>query len=231
MNKKKRGVDMNKIVISSCIACMAMVLSPQTAFSQGTVYLTSLGQASIGSAAVASDSWQAESFFTGKNPGGYVLDSVQLEMTPASGAPDDFTVMLYTDVGINGPIPGTSLGTLIGSTDPSASGLYTYTADSLELAPDTSYFIVVTAGTASSAGAYAWSVENTSSTTSPSGGWGWVSTLSSSSDGSYWPFSSDTVPQFDLTATAIPEPETLYLMSLPGVLFFVWRRWHTKAQA
>jgi hypothetical protein len=230
MNKKKRGVDMNKIVISSYIACIAMVLSPRTAFSQGTVYLTSLGQPSVGSAAVASDSWQAVDFFTGGNPGGYVLDSVQLAMTPASGAPDDFTVMLYTDAGNIGALPGNSLGTLSGSTDPSTGGLYTYTADSLELAPDTSYFIVVTAGTASSAGAYDWSLENTSSPNT-SGGWHSTDVLYSSSDGSYWPYPSSTVPQFDLAATAVPEPETLYLLSLPGVLFIAWRRWHTKAQA
>jgi hypothetical protein len=162
MNKKRRGVDMNKIVISIYIAGMVMLLSPQTAFSQGTVYLTSLGQPSIGSAAVASDSWQAEVFSTGKNPGGYVLDSVQLAMTPASGAPDDFTVMLYTAGGNIAAAPGNSIGALSGSGDPSTGGLYTYTADSLELAPSTTYFIVVTAGTASSAGAYAWSLENRS---------------------------------------------------------------------
>jgi hypothetical protein len=229
LNKKKRGVDMNKIVISSCIACVAMVLAPQAAFSQGTIYLTSLGQPSIGSAAVASDSWQAEVFGTGKNPGGYVLDSIQLAMTPASGAPDDFTVMLYTATGIIGAAPGNSIGTLSGSSDPSTGGLYTYTADSLDLAPSTDYFIVVTAGTAASAGAYAWSLENTSSATS-SGGWG-GGILFSSSDGSSWNYTSGTVPQFDLTATAIPEPDTLILMGLPGVLFFVWRRWQTKAQA
>ena len=221
---------MNKIVISSYIACMAMVLAPQAAFSQGTIYLTSLDQPSVGSAAVASDAWQAELFTTGKNPGGYVLDSVQLEMTSASGAPDDFNVMLYTSVGGNGAIPGNSLGTLGGSTDPSTGGLYTYTADSLELAPSTDYFIVVTAGTASSAGAYAWSLENTSSPNT-SGGWDSTDVIFSSNNGSHWGYSYYNVPQFDLTATAIPEPETLYLLSLPGVLFFAWRRWCAGAQA
>jgi hypothetical protein len=109
--------------------------------------------------------------------------------------------------------------------------LYTYTADSLELAPSTDYFVVVTAGTASSAGAYAWSVENTSFVNT-SGGWNSTDILFSSSDGSSWSLSSNGIdPQFDLTASAVPEPETLYFLSLPGVLFFAWRRWHTKAQA
>ncbi len=221
---------MNKNIFISYIACMAMVLSPRTAFSQGTVYVTTLGQPSVGSAAVASDSWQAEVFTTGRNPGGYVLDSVQLAMTPASGAPDDFTVMLYNAVGVAGALPGTSLGTLNGSTDPSTGGLYTYTADILEFAPSTSYFIVVTAGTATSAGAYAWSLENTSSPTT-SGGWNSTDVLFSSSGGSSWHQSSFGIdPQFDLTATTIPEPDTLYLLSLPGVLFFAWRGWRTKAQ-
>jgi hypothetical protein len=153
---------MKNAIISGIVALVAGLLAPQTAQSQGTVYLTSLGQPSVGSAAVASDSWQAEVFSTGKNPGGYVLDSVQLAMTPASGAPDDFAVMLYTATGVGGAIPGNCLGTLSGSSDPSTGGLYTYTADSLDLAPSTDYFIVVTAGTAASAGAYAWSLENTS---------------------------------------------------------------------
>ena len=65
----------------------AGLLAAPTAHSQGTVYISSLGQPSSGSLAVASDSWQADMFETGNNPGGYALDSIELDMTPATGDP------------------------------------------------------------------------------------------------------------------------------------------------
>jgi hypothetical protein len=44
-----------------------------------------------GSPSVASDSWLAAEFGTGTDASGYVLNSVQLGMTDASGNPSGFT--------------------------------------------------------------------------------------------------------------------------------------------
>jgi hypothetical protein len=79
-------------------------------------------------------------------------------MADASGNPSGFTVMLYSAIGNLAVLPGSSLGTLSGSTDPATGGIYTYTAPSnLTLSSTTLYFIVLTAGTAVANGAYTWS--------------------------------------------------------------------------
>jgi hypothetical protein len=80
---------------------------------QGTTYLSSLSPTVTGTAPVGSDYWLAASFTTGSNLGGYTLDSIQLGMADATGSPDDFTVMLYSEaLSFNGP--GASIETLDG---------------------------------------------------------------------------------------------------------------------
>ncbi len=206
------------------------LLAPQTGYSQGTVYISTLNQPSAGSVAVGSDSWLAVAVTTGGNPGGYALDSIELDMTPATGDPSGYTVQLYSMVVSGAPEPGSSLGTLTGSTDPVSAGQYAYTASGLTLSPSTEYFIVLSAETPVASGAYSWSYENTSS---PNTSGGWIGGgYFQSSDGRQW--NSHGAPngdlQFSLTADAVPEPDTYVLMALPGVLFFVWRRWRAKAR-
>ena len=106
------------------------------------------------------------------NAGGYSLDSIQLGMADASGTPSNFMVMLYTAYIGGATIPGSSLGTLDGSLNPTTAGIYTFTtASNLMLSPNTIYFIVLTAGTTVANGAYEWNYENTSSY-NPSDNWG-----------------------------------------------------------
>jgi len=221
---------MKKMIKGGFIILMSAMLSPQTVRSQGTVFVSSLSQPSAGSLAVGSDSWVAADFIrAGNNPGGYALDSVELAMTPATGDPNGFTVMLYS-AGVNQTLPASRLATLTAASgDPVTSGIFTYTASDVTLSPLTDYFIVVTAGNPVASGAYAWSFENTAPAAS-SGGWQGDDGFWDSSDGSHWHFANGE-PQFALTATTIPEPETLYLMGLPGALFFAWRRWRASAQA
>ena len=170
---------MKKMIRRGFIVVMVAMLARYSVWSQGTIFVSNLGQPSAGSLTVGSDSWLAESIGTGNNPGGYALDSVQLAMTPASGSPSGFMVMLYSAAVGAQVLPGSSLGTLTASSsDPMAGGLYTYTASGLTLSPETDYFIVLTAGTRLASGAYAWSFENTS-TGSSSGGWGRICLLSS----------------------------------------------------
>jgi hypothetical protein len=86
-----------------------------------------LGQASAGGEAVASDSWIAAGFGTGTNANGYDLDTIQLAMTGATGGPSGFTAMLYSAAGTFGIFPGSNIGTLNGSANPSNAGTYSYT--------------------------------------------------------------------------------------------------------
>lgn len=88
------------------------LLAPQLARTQGTIYVSTLDQVSDGTVPVAGDSWVAAWFQTGDNPGGYKLDSIQLLMGAATGAPSDFSIVLYRPfVPLS---PGNVLGVLSG---------------------------------------------------------------------------------------------------------------------
>jgi hypothetical protein len=220
---------MRKTIISSIIASVFGLLAPQIIQAQGTTYLSNLEQSSVGSLAVGSNSWLAVTFETGTNAGGYVLNSIQLAMSNASGNPSGFQVMLYAGVG-GGGTPGTLLGTLNGSLDPVTAGIYTYTpAATLTLPIRGPYDIVLTAGTAVGNGAYEWSAAGMNSY-NPSGGWsslGAVAGVWTSSDGSLfsWIHNGSAFPQFAINASAVPEPGVLSLLALGG-LFLV--RQHRK---
>lgn len=203
---------------------------------QGMTYLFNLEYPSIPvSAAVGSDSWLAASFKTGTNSGGYALDSVQLALADASGNPNGFTVMLYSALpnGVDFS-PGANLGDLNGSVNPTTGGIYTYvTGSDMMLLPDEACFIVLTAGTTVTNGAYNWNLAGQQIT--PVDGWqapalyGGVDNYQSA-NGSSWsllfppnPYFGAN-PQFAITAAPIPEPSLSWLLLLgSGVLFYVRR--------
>jgi len=219
---------MKKIIIGGVIIFVVGLFTPQIVQAQGTTYLSNLGQASVGSMAVGSDSWLALPFIAGNNVDGYVLNSVQLALTDASGNPSSFTVMLYAPSNPAAGLPGSSLGTFSGSFDPVIGGTYTYTApSSLMLSPSTEYFIVLTAGTTVANGTYEWSLATTSSYNQNDN---WVigayggRTFDTSIDGSSWNSTSGSYPQFAINATPIPEPSELALGAL-GALLLGFRRW------
>ncbi len=217
---------MKKIIIH--IIIVVALLSPRIVQAQGTItYLSNLGQSSTGSGAVGSDSWLAVNVFTGNNASGYMLNSIQLAMTDASGNPSGFEVMVYS-IRPGTDFPGSSLGTLNGSTDPATGDIYTYTPGSnFILKRNTYYCVVLTSATAIANGIYDWSSVGANSY-NPTGGWGGVSGLWNSSDGSTWNFTSGAFPQFAITATPIPEPSSLGLLVLGG-LGLLWHRHKTKA--
>jgi hypothetical protein len=214
---------MKKNIMLAILAFPLAGVSPQAAHAQGTVYVSSLGLPSTGSASVGSDSWLAADFGTGTNAGGYLLNSVQLALTNASGNPSGFTAMIYNvnPKSTAGAEPGSSLGTLNGSLEPVAGGIYTYSpASGLTLSPTTEYFIVLTAGTAVANGAYEWSYTSTRAPTL-SGGWNGDHILLSSSDGLRWGPGPGN-GQFAISATDVPEPSTLGLLAMAG--FFLVRQ-------
>jgi hypothetical protein len=209
------------------IIFVAGLLAQPAIQAQGTLYLSNLGQPSTGSEAVGSNSWLAVDFNTGYNVGGYVLNSVQLGMTDASGNPNSFTVMLFAiDYKTPGGIyPGNSLGTLVGSANPSTAGIYTYADESdITLSPRTDYFIVLTAGTTVANGAYDWSFADLLPS-GPASGWG-GSYIYSSANGSHWNVLENptSYPQFAVDATAVPEPQALSLLAVGGLGFLGHRR-------
>lgn len=187
------------------------------------LYVSNLADADDSGVACDGGSWDAAAFTTGGNPGGYSLDSVQIAIdgilvTDGSG----FTLSLYAN---NAGQPGTSLGVLSGSSNPSVAGTYTYTASSLTLTASTSYWIVGQAATAFPNGSFLWG-DTTSSSYTSSGGW----TINNATrdishdNGSTWTATSVSLLRFDVTATAVPEPQTLALAGLGLAAAFLHRR-------
>jgi hypothetical protein len=187
---------------------------------QGTLQVSNLGQAPTGSAPIASDSWIAQSISTGTSSAGYVLNSVQLLMDTPSGAPSGFSVSIYSSLGGQ---PQNDLGTLTG-TDPSAGGVFTYSASDISLSPSTFYFVVLTADSTSAQGAYTWSAAANPST----GGidlWIINNTYESSPDGANWTgHSRQDVFQMAIYATPAPEPGVFGLVAVGGLIVGMRRR-------
>jgi hypothetical protein len=151
---------MRKIIISGIIASVFGLLAPQIIQAQGTMFVSNVGQTPVGSAAIGSDAWIAQSFRTGTNAGGYALNSIQLLMNAGTASPGGFSVSVYNITGDPHTIgssdsPQNSLGNFAGP-DPAAGGLFTYSASSLELLPSTVYFVVATAASPVAQGAYNW---------------------------------------------------------------------------
>ncbi len=214
---------MKQTIIAGLIGFALALLAPQIVQAQGMMtVLSNLNQTAAGSLAVGSDSWLAVEFITGTNSSGYVLNSIQLGMASSSGNPSGFMAMIYTKPP-PGVTPGSSIGTLNGSLNPVAGGIFTYTAPSnFILSRNTYYCIVLTAGTAIANGAYDWSYVNANSY-NPIGGWNVLGGVLLSSDGSSWNASSGGYAQYAITVTDAPEPGVLGLFGLGG-LAFLWHR-------
>jgi hypothetical protein len=214
---------MRKIVIGAFVGLALGLLSPRIATAQGTTtFLSNLGQTPDGNNLVGSDSWLAAGFVTGGNTGGYVLNSVLIELMDPSGVPGNLTVMLYSDR-LGGISPATSLAVLGGPVAPSTSGTYTYTpGSSLTLSPGNDYFVVVTASSMVATGSYNWSASGVNNY-NPSGGWislagGWTS-----SNGTSWANSSAVFSQFAINATPAPEPGMMGLLAAGGLIVAIRR--------
>jgi MYXO-CTERM domain-containing protein len=220
---------MKHIVLSSIVAVAATLLSPQAAQAQGTMLrLSSLSQTYTGTKAVGGDSWLAVPFVTGNSPGGYTLDSVQLGMADASGNPSGFSVMLYSRSGDTGAIlPGSSLGSLTGSTSPTSAGVYSYTpAAGLTVSPGTYYFVVLTGTTVVADGAYSWGLSAYPPATGSDGWWEGNEIRRSVDGASGWPLALpyQGIGQLAIYATAVPEPGAFSLAILGGLLLMRRRR-------
>jgi hypothetical protein len=190
---------------------------PQIVLSQGTVYVSNLGQTPTASAAIGSDSWIAQSVITGTDSSGYTLNSIKLLMDAASGSPSGFNVSIYSS--FSGE-PNDNLGNLADS-DPSAGGVFTYTASGLTLSDSTIYYVVVTSATPVAQGAYIWSMANAAV---GSDQWNIDDLYYSSGNGSSWAVGArGDAFQLAVYATAVPEPSVYGLLVL-GSLFFGLRR-------
>ncbi len=210
------------------ILCLVFVsvglVSVQQLPAQGT-FVSNLGGTSVGSVAIGSDSWRGQPFTTGTNVGGYSVNSVQMQMADSTGNPAGFTVSIYNSINNH---PGDSLGFLAGS-DPTVSGIFSYTSTGIMLLPFKQYFVVATSLTPVVLGAYSWSIVAPSSTGNSTGGWSLVQLYYSSANGSAWNFDRGFTFQFAINATAVPEPSSLVLFSCGGLCLALRLFRHARA--
>jgi hypothetical protein len=217
---KRDEIKMRRIIL--VLASGVGLLIPILATAQGTLQLSNLGQTPTGSIAIGSDFWIAQGFYTGTNPDGYTLNSVQVLMDPGSGSPSGFTVSIYERAVIGNLYspPVSSLGSLSGS-DPSAGGVFNYTASSITLSPSAHYFVVATSTTPVANGAYYWSV--TAAPVNYTIPWGLDKIYFRSSNGSVWDYERLINIQFAIYATPVPEPTAFALVGL-GLAALSFRR-------
>jgi hypothetical protein len=209
---------------------------PQLVFAQGSLFVSTLGQAPVGSRAIGSDAWIAQSFMTGTNAGGYALNSIQLLMNPGTASPSGFSLSVYNKTGDphsfgTGEVPKDSLAPLAGP-DPAGGGSFTYSASSLYLAPSTCYFVVATAASPVAQGAYSWSgASGATGTEGPGDRWFLNNAYLSSANGSTWTLViRQYVFQMGLYGTPVPEPPAFALWAIALASFGLWRRLHRSGK-
>jgi hypothetical protein len=188
-------------------------VSPLVAQSQGTLYVSNLGETSYNGGPFdygeTTTYGLSAGFVTGSNSTGYTLDSIQLLMGNSELGPGTFNVAIYSDD--NGQL-GTSLGFLSGSPSPYTEGTYTYTSTGIELSASTAYLLVV-----SSDSPYIW-YDTTSPNYQSSDGWSEIE----GTDGRQLQFGIDADP---LAISSVPEPSVISLAGISGLIaVFLFRK-------
>jgi hypothetical protein len=203
---------------------------PFVALCQGTmVYVSSINTPPGGFGEVAGNSWLAQGFGTGSHSSGYMVTGVQLQLTNATGNPSGLTVSIYSQNNLIPHLPGSSLGPLTGDANPLSGGIYSYSAASVVLSPNTRYYLVVTSSQPLSMGAFRW---QTKATTSPVEMNGLSSGFPAESvDGTAWERRASSMFQFSVTAMTVPEPRGLTLMLTAASLTIRPHRKHGSRQA
>jgi len=210
---------MQKIIYTLIASvCISWALSKPAC---GDLWVSNLDQFPIGSAAVGSDFWIAQSFYIDiSDSNQYALDAVQLLMNPAVGSPDGFAVSIFSAPS-DGP-PQDYLGSLAGPATPVTGGIYTYTASGITLPGTGFYFALVTSSTSTNQGTFNWSA---SDSFTQNGSWYIGSVYYTSSDGLNWQRNSrDEVFQMAVYATIVPEPATGWLLGVGLLSLSLYRR-------
>jgi len=206
VDKVMRSTTAFRLFCLLVLVGLAIPTSPAGA----TAYLSNMGAPFEGYG--IGTNWTAQSFETGTNSSGYILNSITIPMLGTDGNPTNgFALAVFSKKGV---FPGSSLEVLAGSSDPSVySTQYVYTSTGLLLQPSTIYWIVASATTPY----YFWPTTHAQDYTSADG---WFLDTVGSSRATFdpvkhtWtvnPTSTYGTQNFILDATAVPEPSSLAL--------------------
>jgi len=182
---------------------------------QGTVYLSGLDLATAGVVAIGSEARVETAFTAGTNAAGYLLNSVQISIGGITGSPAGLKVMLLNYV------TRQPLLTLTGS-DPTGDGVFMYEASGFVLLPRKSYWLALTSTTPLATGAFLWNY--TTATPSVREGWeGDGMAIVSPGPPPTTIRYAERAPQFAVRATPIPEPSSVALFLVGGLVLAVRR--------
>lgn len=191
------------------MTCLITILTTLTAKSQGTLYVSNINEQTVGEDSVSSDKWITQSFLTGTNSAGYILNKVELLMSEPIGEPYGFEVYLYERK--PGQInPGDKIGELYGI-EPTDAGTYSFDAEGIYLEPFGNYYTVVTALSPNYEGSYMWCT--TSNIKGGKDRWIIDDMNYISNDGNNWQGKRYT-HQIAVYATPVPETRTMLLVGL-----------------
>jgi hypothetical protein len=210
----------SKIHIWAIILFLFECAAAPTVEAQGTVFVSNLGSTNPIFVGLGPNYWMAQPFVTGPTNTEYVLNSIQLLMlVTGSSSGTNLQVSLYNN---NGGVPGTSLALLNGS-DPTSSGVCTYTASGVTMAPSTTYWILVSSGLMQFG--FPVFLAGASQTTNYVSNADWsLSAPMYSTDLTTWQLAPYNAGQIAIRAT-VPEPSVCMLIGL-GLAWLLFLRRH-----
>lgn len=177
---------------------------------------------------VDSSNWLAQLFSTDSSAASFSVTSVSLALGNAANTSGNFFVSINNNTGSN--LPGTTVGTLSGTANPSTAGTYTFTSAGISLNANTKYWIRV--GVSSGSGSYSWLDTQSFEGFNHTGTWSLFNDFAngiptdsySFNGGSSWNKAYGTPYKFELSA--VPEPTTIGLVAagLAASAFGLMRR-------
>jgi hypothetical protein len=210
-------------IASRAAFVIALIISmPGMLAAQGTLYVSSLGTPQ-GQDAINDTEWIGQEIETGNNPGGYTLNSVEVQMAASTGSPAGFALSLFS---VASGAPSQLLGGLSGSANPASAGAYMYNASGITLAPSTEYYFVESATSSLEQGSFEW--DFVSGVPVAMDGWQNMAAAISGDQGADWSIAGRSAFQVAIYATPVPEPSPWILGALGGGILLWVRMRRTK---